>query len=76
MPAAAAPATADALPPIALEEVASREDLLTRFSAEHLKADLARRGLKCGGTHAERAERLWRVRGLAADQVPPALKKK
>lgn len=38
-----------------------------------LKEELRRRGLKCGGTLAERAGRLFSTRGLTAEQLDPAL---
>ncbi|XP_024123025.1 replication stress response regulator SDE2 [Oryzias melastigma] len=38
-----------------------------------LKAELQRRGLKCGGTLQERAARLFSVRGLSPGQIDPAL---
>ncbi|XP_055995006.1 splicing regulator SDE2 [Sorex fumeus] len=40
---------------------------------EKLKCALLARGLKCGGTLQERAVRLFSVRGLARDQIDPAL---
>nr|KAF6400022.1 SDE2 telomere maintenance-like protein [Molossus molossus] len=40
---------------------------------EKLKCELLARGLKCGGTLQERAARLFSVRGLAKDQIDPAL---
>ncbi|XP_029082698.1 replication stress response regulator SDE2 isoform X2 [Monodon monoceros] len=40
---------------------------------EKLKCELTARGLKCGGTLQERAARLFSVRGLAREQIDPAL---
>ncbi|XP_029790761.1 replication stress response regulator SDE2 [Suricata suricatta] len=40
---------------------------------DKLKTELTARGLKCGGTLQERASRLFSVRGLAQEQVDPAL---
>ncbi|KAM5302285.1 splicing regulator SDE2 [Glossophaga mutica] len=40
---------------------------------EKLKGALAALGLKCGGTLQERAARLFSVRGLAKEQIDPAL---
>ncbi|XP_057584906.1 splicing regulator SDE2 [Hippopotamus amphibius kiboko] len=40
---------------------------------EKLKCELMARGLKCGGTLQERAARLFSVRGLAKEQIDPAL---
>jgi hypothetical protein len=45
-------------------------EALKGVDPERLKAALARRGLKCGGTPEQRAERLWSVRGLPRDQWP------
>ncbi|XP_054432441.1 splicing regulator SDE2 [Pteronotus mesoamericanus] len=44
-----------------------------RLGLEKLKCALAARGLKCGGTLQERAARLFSVRGLAKEQIDPAL---
>ncbi|XP_053460031.1 splicing regulator SDE2 [Nycticebus coucang] len=40
---------------------------------EKLKCELMARGLKCGGTLQERAARLFSVRGVAKEQIDPAL---
>ena len=40
---------------------------------ESLKAALVDRGLKCGGSLRERAERLFSVRGLSRDDFDPSL---
>lgn len=40
---------------------------------EKLKGALTALGLKCGGTLQERAARLFSVRGLAREQIDPAL---
>lgn len=40
---------------------------------DRLKSELTARGLKCGGTLRERAARLFSVRGLAREQMDPAL---
>ena len=50
---------------IHLTEIESLQVLVKSFDAEHLKRELSRRGLKCGGTPDERAKRLWSVRGLS-----------
>lgn len=52
---------------------ASSVEQLERLGLDVLKEELVRRGLKCGGTLAERAARLFSVRGLSADQIDPAL---
>jgi hypothetical protein len=48
----------------------------TAYSAEHLKWELQRRGLKAGGTHAERAQRLFLVRGLEDSAIENKLRAK
>ncbi|XP_012661335.1 replication stress response regulator SDE2 [Otolemur garnettii] len=40
---------------------------------EKLKCELMARGLKCGGTLQERAARLFSIRGVAKEQIDPAL---
>lgn len=52
---------------------ASSVEQLERLGLDVLKEELMRRGLKCGGTLAERAARLFSVRGLTPDQIDPAL---
>jgi len=46
---------------------------LEAFGLEHLKVELQRRGLKCGGSLQERAERLFSVRLLAPAKYPKKL---
>ncbi|KAG8123335.1 putative cDNA sequence BC031781 protein [Naja naja] len=46
---------------------------LEAIGLDKLKFELLALGLKCGGTLQERAERLFSVRGLARDQIDPAL---
>lgn len=48
-------------------------EALEALGLEALKADLMRRGLKCGGTLQERAARLFSVKGLSPEEFPPAL---
>ncbi|XP_060767358.1 splicing regulator SDE2 [Neoarius graeffei] len=55
-----------------LLSVSSVEEL-EALGLERLKAELTKRGLKCGGTLQERAARLYSVRGLSVDQINPAL---
>jgi hypothetical protein len=50
---------------IDLMKIESLQDLVKSFDADHLKSELSRRGLKCGGTPEDRANRLWSVRGLS-----------
>lgn len=46
---------------------------LEALGLERLKAELMKRGMKCGGMLQERAARLYSVRGLTADQIDSAL---
>lgn len=46
---------------------------LELLGLEKLKCELIALGLKCGGTLQERAARLFSVRGLAKEQIDPAL---
>ncbi|XP_045393101.1 replication stress response regulator SDE2 [Lemur catta] len=46
---------------------------LEPLGLERLKCELVALGLKCGGTLQERAARLFSVRGLAKEQIDPAL---
>eukprot|EP00320_Phaeocystis_rex_P021345 CAMPEP_0119063636 /NCGR_PEP_ID=MMETSP1178-20130426/6925_1 /TAXON_ID=33656 /ORGANISM="unid sp, Strain CCMP2000" /LENGTH=136 /DNA_ID=CAMNT_0007045009 /DNA_START=61 /DNA_END=468 /DNA_ORIENTATION=+ len=48
---------------IDLHQFDSVDDLLS-VGADALKAELARLGLKCGGTPLQRAERLWQTKGV------------
>ncbi len=70
-PAAAAPA--EETPPPAEETIALSDfpnaAALERFGLDRLKAELAERGLKCGGTLAQRAERLWLLRDKTVEEV-------
>ena len=50
---------------IDLMKIESFQDLVKSFDADRLKSELSRRGLKCGGTPEDRANRLWSVRGLS-----------
>ena len=42
------------------------------FGLEHLKHELARQGLKCGGTLQERCDRLWMTKGVVDWSELPA----
>jgi hypothetical protein len=59
--------------PIDLDQVSSAEELHT-FGLLHLKHALESRGLKCGGTLEERAERLFSVKGLSSDKYPKKIR--
>mmetsp|Transcript_22894 Transcript_22894/g.33454 ORF Transcript_22894/g.33454 Transcript_22894/m.33454 type:complete len:618 (+) Transcript_22894:43-1896(+) len=54
-------------------EFQTPRDFMT-LGMDHLKAELAARGLKSGGTLQERAERLFFVKGLRDDQIGSHLK--
>lgn len=58
--------------PVDLQAVDSVEEL-EALGLERLKAELMRRGLKCGGSLPERAARLLSIRGLSSEQIDPAL---
>jgi hypothetical protein len=74
-----------AAPPAAAEPARGRIDLAAYASSDELellgldvlKAECQRKGLKCGGTLQERAERLWATRGVPEwrikTSVDPAL---
>uniref|UniRef100_A0A914WR40 Replication stress response regulator SDE2 n=1 Tax=Plectus sambesii TaxID=2011161 RepID=A0A914WR40_9BILA len=54
---------------IDLDTIESADDLKS-LSLDHLKHALEERGLKCGGSLNERAERLFSVKGLSPEQYP------
>lgn len=58
--------------PVDLQSVDTVEEL-EALGLERLKAELMRRGLKCGGSLPERAARLLSIRGLSPEQIDPAL---
>ncbi|CAL1531264.1 unnamed protein product [Lymnaea stagnalis] len=58
--------------PINLDDFKSSQEL-AQLGLEVLKNALMVRGLKCGGTLQERAERLFLVKGLTIDQIDPSL---
>ncbi|KAH9489541.1 silencing defective protein Sde2 [Bulinus truncatus] len=68
----AAQCASDVSEPVNLELFGSTE-ALSKLGLERLKNALMARGLKCGGTLQERAERLFSVKGLSPDQIDPAL---
>eukprot|EP00743_Colponemidia_sp_Colp-15_P006612 GILK01007126.1.p1 GENE.GILK01007126.1~~GILK01007126.1.p1 ORF type:complete len:604 (-),score=108.36 GILK01007126.1:232-2013(-) len=49
-------------------------ETLTALGPDVLKRELQARGIKCGGTVAERAQRLLSVKGLAEDEIDPSLR--
>ena len=69
--------TQEQFAPLDLESPAlSSTEALRALGLMHLKAELARRGLKTGGDLAQRAERLHSVRGLAEADIPTKLRAK
>eukprot|EP00553_Chaetoceros_curvisetus_P009393 CAMPEP_0204621034 /NCGR_PEP_ID=MMETSP0717-20131115/6887_1 /ASSEMBLY_ACC=CAM_ASM_000666 /TAXON_ID=230516 /ORGANISM="Chaetoceros curvisetus" /LENGTH=574 /DNA_ID=CAMNT_0051635367 /DNA_START=24 /DNA_END=1748 /DNA_ORIENTATION=+ len=58
---------------INLKNYGTVQDLMDQVSADDLKVELARLGMKCGGTPADRAKRLWYARDTPLDQLPPKL---
>ncbi len=60
---------------IDLDKYGSKEEL-EALGLDTLKNALMKRGLKCGGTLQERASRLLSVKGLAPEDIDPALKAK
>lgn len=58
--------------PVDLDQYPRAEEL-EPLGLEHLKVELTRRGLKCGGTLEERAQRLFSIKGLASDGINPKL---
>jgi len=58
--------------PIDLDALESCQDLES-LGLDHLKSELMRRGLKCGGTLSERASRLFSIKGLSPDEIDPSL---
>lgn len=47
---------------------------LLRYSMASLKQALIQRGVKCGGTHMERATRLYSIKNLSDEQIDSKLK--
>lgn len=47
--------------------------VLEKLGLDVLKAALMERGLKCGGTLEQRAQRLFSVKGLTVDQIDKSL---
>ena len=66
------PTTTHPPEPIDLDQMKSVSDLEV-LGLDRLKEALRIRGLKCGGTLQERAQRLWAVKGLAPEDYPSQL---
>lgn len=65
------PATNDTeSPKVDLTRYASAEELAQDLDGDRLKVELSRLGLKCGGSVAERAARLFVTRDTPWDQLP------
>ena len=58
---------------IDLTPYASAADLEKAVDGDKLKAELARLGLKCGGTASDRAKRLFMTKDTPLDQLPKKL---
>ena len=50
--------------------------LVEAFTPQELAHELRRRGLKAGGSHHERAQRLFLVKGLTDEEIDPKLRMK
>jgi len=55
-----------------LEDFNSAQELQS-VGLDRLKTALMDRKLKCGGNLEQRAERLFSIKGLTDDQIPPSL---
>nr|SVE74619.1 EOG090X0OE5 [Daphnia barbata] len=51
----------------------SSSKALESLGLNHLKHELQRLGLKCGGSLSERASRLFSIKGLSSDEIDPSL---
>ena len=58
---------------IDLKQYKDVESLLKNVSADDLKSELSRLGMKCGGAPLDRAKRLWHTRDTPLDQLPAKL---
>ncbi len=67
---ASAATAAGSSDPIDLSSIDSAIVLQERFSAAHLTAELTRVGLKAGGTHEQKAQRLFMLKGNTIDKLP------
>ncbi|CAM9271120.1 unnamed protein product [Ectocarpus sp. 6 AP-2014] len=59
--------------PVDLEEFSCATDLAARFGPNRLKEELMSKGVKCGGTHYQRAARLFSLKRLAPEDYPQEL---
>jgi hypothetical protein len=58
---------------IDLEKYDSLNHLMDDTPAEALKVELARLGMKCGGTVLDQAKRLWSTKGVKWEELPKKL---
>jgi splicing factor 3A subunit 3 len=58
---------------IDLKQYNDMQALVDGVSADELKAELAKLGMKCGGTPLDRAKRLWMTKDTPLDQLPVKL---
>lgn len=58
---------------IDLEKYDSLDHLMDDTPAEALKVELARLGMKCGGTVQDQAKRLWSTKGVKWEELPKKL---
>lgn len=58
---------------IDLEKYATAEELISAVTPEHLKMCLQKLGLKCGGTPAQRGERLFATKGKLLSELDPSM---
>jgi len=55
---------------ISLSQYTTVQELIKDVTPDRLKTELARLGLKCGGTPQDRANRLWLTKDTPLDQLP------
>ena len=70
--------TTTAIPDAGAVDVATCKNALQleKLGLDKLKAELLSRGCKCGGTLADRAERLFLVRNMSKDEIPAKFRAK
>ena len=56
-----------------VEQYESASNMLASCGADAIKHQLARMGLKCGGTPEARAERLWSTKGKSLSELDPRM---
>jgi hypothetical protein len=73
VPASATTSVSEAAVRVDVEQHKSASELLAACGAEAIKRELARMGLKCGGTPEARAERLWSTKGKTLNELDPRM---